>query len=156
HLTTTSLHYHLSLHVALPICCFLFGHQFNRRCLKSLCACFQYNLPAVFPGTYNNQTLTAMCFPRMRRKRRKVGLVTVIGSRNGTRSLNMETDGIVCVGNHPPGGVQDFHCHKREIHAIGGYHVTVGRQPELDRKSTRLNSSHVVISYAVFCLKKQK
>src|SRR5256885_5695609 len=25
---------------------------------------------------------------------------------------------------------------------------------ELDRKSTRLNSSHLVISYAVFCLKK--
>ena len=30
--------------------------------------------------------------------------------------------------------------------------MTGGR---LDRKSTRLNSSHVVISYAVFCLKKK-
>src|SRR2546426_11118778 len=29
-----------------------------------------------------------------------------------------------------------------------------GRHP--DRKSTRLNSSHLVISYAVFCLKKKK
>src|SRR5690606_41684644 len=28
--------------------------------------------------------------------------------------------------------------------------------PHLDRKSTRLNSSHVKISYAVFCLKKKK
>src|SRR5690349_23776252 len=28
--------------------------------------------------------------------------------------------------------------------------------PVLDRKSTRLNSSHVEISYAVFCLKKKK
>src|SRR5256885_7427083 len=27
--------------------------------------------------------------------------------------------------------------------------------PERDRKSTRLNSSHLVISYAVFCLKKK-
>src|SRR5260221_972078 len=27
---------------------------------------------------------------------------------------------------------------------------------ETDRKSTRLNSSHTVISYAVFCLKKKK
>src|SRR5690349_22026605 len=27
---------------------------------------------------------------------------------------------------------------------------------DLDRKSTRLNSSHVEISYAVFCLKKKK
>src|SRR3989454_2262790 len=29
-------------------------------------------------------------------------------------------------------------------------------QAEIDRKSTRLNSSHLVISYAVFCLKKKK
>src|SRR2546422_6802200 len=28
--------------------------------------------------------------------------------------------------------------------------------PEVDRKSTRLNSSHGYISYAVFCLKKKK
>src|SRR5256885_10401840 len=28
--------------------------------------------------------------------------------------------------------------------------------PTTDRKSTRLNSSHLVISYAVFCLKKKK
>src|SRR5438034_3704931 len=28
--------------------------------------------------------------------------------------------------------------------------------PLVDRKSTRLNSSHTVISYAVFCLKKKK
>src|SRR5256885_11741060 len=28
--------------------------------------------------------------------------------------------------------------------------------PMKDRKSTRLNSSHLVISYAVFCLKKKK
>src|SRR2546422_7755053 len=30
------------------------------------------------------------------------------------------------------------------------------RAPERDRKSTRLNSSHGYISYAVFCLKKKK
>src|SRR2546426_2242055 len=30
------------------------------------------------------------------------------------------------------------------------------RQSVVDRKSTRLNSSHLVISYAVFCLKKKK
>src|SRR5947199_639668 len=30
------------------------------------------------------------------------------------------------------------------------------RFPVLDRKSTRLNSSHLGISYAVFCLKKNK
>src|SRR5690625_6835278 len=38
--------------------------------------------------------------------------------------------------------------------------VLLGTYPKLglfqDRKSTRLNSSHVAISYAVFCLKKKK
>src|SRR5690625_6274581 len=35
------------------------------------------------------------------------------------------------------------------------YMVRAGYDPQ-DRKSTRLNSSHVAISYAVFCLKKTK
>src|SRR2546426_6587816 len=34
-----------------------------------------------------------------------------------------------------------------------GHH---GGMSDIDRKSTRLNSSHLVISYAVFCLKKKK
>src|SRR5699024_11299223 len=33
---------------------------------------------------------------------------------------------------------------------------SAGRRSGSDRKSTRLNSSHVSISYAVFCLKKKK
>src|SRR5439155_20545000 len=36
-----------------------------------------------------------------------------------------------------------------------GQHLRLAR-PAADRKSTRLNSSHVAISYAVFCLKKKK
>src|SRR5258708_11557197 len=32
----------------------------------------------------------------------------------------------------------------------------IASKGELDRKSTRLNSSHQIISYAVFCLKKKK
>src|SRR5256885_3454863 len=36
-----------------------------------------------------------------------------------------------------------------------GFEVGPGLRRE-DRKSTRLNSSHLVISYAVFCLKKKK
>src|SRR5256885_11057664 len=38
----------------------------------------------------------------------------------------------------------------------GGMRVGFGGRPAVDRKSTRLNSSHLVISYAVFCLKKKK
>src|SRR5260221_3840757 len=37
-----------------------------------------------------------------------------------------------------------------------GWEVAVGRVADRDRKSTRLNSSHTVISYAVFCLTKKK
>src|SRR5438132_1890607 len=41
---------------------------------------------------------------------------------------------------------------------VGGSYRQGGvtEPPTLDRKSTRLNSSHTVISYAVFCLKKKK
>src|SRR5256885_11432679 len=38
---------------------------------------------------------------------------------------------------------------------MSGRLAAVSRR-SLDRKSTRLNSSHLVISYAVFCLKKKK
>src|SRR5256885_6288911 len=46
----------------------------------------------------------------------------------------------------------------RSVRAAGGRgsgEVALGA-PGGDRKSTRLNSSHLVISYAVFCLKKKK
>src|SRR5688572_31588090 len=47
-----------------------------------------------------------------------------------------------------------------EGHPVVGHYHNPGasawiREPELDRKSTRLNSSHSQISYAVFCLKKK-
>src|SRR5437667_5709491 len=41
---------------------------------------------------------------------------------------------------------QDTTCHRCRMKRI----------PTRDRKSTRLNSSHITISYAVFCLKKKK
>src|SRR5690625_2094065 len=63
-----------------------------------------------------------------------------------------------------PGRAQDaggLHRHRVNI-AAGGHQrhlpadrCLAGSQKSLDRKSTRLNSSHVAISYAVFCLKKK-
>src|SRR5260221_4117555 len=44
----------------------------------------------------------------------------------------------------------------REFHAGKSLPGTRRNRPLRDRKSTRLNSSHTVISYAVFCLKKKK
>src|SRR5256885_6887408 len=52
----------------------------------------------------------------------------------------------------PPGGL-----HRRHEHPTA---LRIEQNPpqllKVDRKSTRLNSSHLVISYAVFCLKKKK
>src|SRR5438874_10024097 len=68
------------------------------------------------------------------------------------------------------------HCHAAHVHflvCVVGDRALVGPVPvalaagvhrvdavtvavAVDRKSTRLNSSHVEISYAVFCLKKKK
>src|SRR5256885_13220019 len=41
---------------------------------------------------------------------------------------------------------------------VGAGHARqrLGEEGRRDRKSTRLNSTHLVISYAVFCLKKKK
>src|SRR3712207_7699027 len=63
----------------------------------------------------------------------------------------------------PAGGAGGETRWKRERGGRTG-HGTVPRRPRrrlpparwLDRKSTRLNSSHANISYAVFCLKKKK
>src|SRR2546426_3199176 len=65
-------------------------------------------------------------------------------------------------------GDRSLHCLERlqavtrdtEHHFVPGFEPARARQRKRarggeDRKSTRLNSSHLVISYAVFCLKKK-
>src|SRR5687768_17621721 len=58
-------------------------------------------------------------------------------------------------GAHPKAKHELFEC---TVEAITGVCTTVpeARADLRDRKSTRLNSSHGYISYAVFCLKKKK
>src|SRR2546426_6528049 len=56
---------------------------------------------------------------------------------------------------HPsaaPQSGRDPHRRRDGEHVLPRDRISGGR----DRKSTRLNSSHLVISYAVFCLKKKK
>src|SRR5256885_10636812 len=55
-------------------------------------------------------------------------------------------------GPGKPVGINRF-IGRRPIFAFGN---SDGDLQMLDRKSTRLNSSHLVISYAVFCLKKKR
>src|SRR5258708_38251000 len=47
-------------------------------------------------------------------------------------------------------------CEHRPGEQPGQQHARMGLEEQRDRKSTRLNSSHQIISYAVFCLKKKK
>src|SRR5256885_8460774 len=77
------------------------------------------------------------------------------------RSVRRRHDGGLLGGGEPG---------RLDQHAIGPGRQMVEAEPPLtvrgglerrppavrDRKSTRLNSSHLVISYAVFCLKKKK
>src|SRR5699024_12394667 len=62
--------------------------------------------------------------------------------------------------DRPPGKILPLHhdpAVERVAPELAGPGKIIGRaarHPQRDRKSTRLNSSHVSISYAVFCLKK--
>src|SRR2546426_9111662 len=79
---------------------------------------------------------------------------TLFRSRTACGGRRARGRGGACARRHPgrePRAVraprQDTTVHRRDR----------GRRPHRrDRKSTRLNSSHLVISYAVFCLKKKK
>src|SRR5256885_9626475 len=62
------------------------------------------------------------------------------GSQGGVRSRAQRNDAV--------GQINAF------VHVVGDQHDRLP-VPLPDRKSTRLNSSHLVISYAVFCLKKK-
>src|SRR5699024_12846271 len=89
-------------------------------------------IPTLFPYTTlfrseNNNVIMAIHVPKAKREQKPV---YINGDMfNGTFRRNWEGD---------------YHCDRSEVLAM------------LDRKSTRLNSSHVSISYAVFCLKKKK
>src|SRR5437773_5606830 len=65
----------------------------------------------------------------------------------GTEGLELPGGGVVEPAGH------DEHRHIDRLGPLGGLREPPGRR---DRKSTRLNSSHITISYAVFCLKKKK
>src|SRR2546430_13482283 len=67
------------------------------------------------------------------------------------RSVTIPSSQRVFVSGHPDGAVQS----PVTSHGVGTHLPPVQRNASADRKSTRLNSSHSQISYAVFCLKKK-
>src|SRR2546427_1300153 len=69
--------------------------------------------------------------------------------------------GHLVAGRGPAAGPDPAAAHRRAVvaHLAEAGQLLAGLADELgrvDRKSTRLNSSHSQISYAVFCLKKKK
>src|SRR5699024_11550199 len=82
----------------------------------------------------------------------------------GLAAGGMAFDGLALAGGarvlqvlleHPGHGVGVLLVHRLLALGAGDGHRLAVAIDHLDRKSTRLNSSHVSISYAVFCLKKK-
>src|SRR5256884_4463511 len=83
----------------------------------------------LFPYTPLFRSEIALAPPDLRRWFRRLGIEKSWGTADSRSSLTLAT---------------------------GGTFNRVEGLPVVDRKSTRLNSSHGYISYAVFCLKKKK
>src|SRR5205807_8287624 len=77
--------------------------------------------------------------------------ISPLGHRPGdlARRRFERPDGVVLA-------VDDLHQDSGAEHVLAGGVELDALPRHEDRKSTRLNSSHLVISYAVFCLKKKK
>src|SRR3712207_9215429 len=72
------------------------------------------------------------------------------GQPVGRHDRSVADVGLEAVGDHG-------HPHDAEVERlVDGPHLGPDLFADADRKSTRLNSSHANISYAVFCLKKKK
>src|SRR5256885_7430053 len=74
--------------------------------------------------------------------------ITGCVSQVGEQSINVGRNGWLAAGlpDHVPSTTVDRQC--------GSSQQAAHFAAQADRKSTRLNSSHLVISYAVFCLRK--
>src|SRR5690625_6960018 len=68
----------------------------------------------------------------------------------GCTAFFHQLGGHITVEHHPR-----MH-HRHAVAALSFVHEVGRKKDSEDRKSTRLNSSHVAISYAVFCLKKKR
>src|SRR2546426_4973833 len=91
----------------------------------------------LFPSTTLSRPRLDVCA----RSRRHHGDGALLGARDAARHWRVDL--------HDVARLEQREDALRHVGAGGG------EIDEADRKSTRLNSSHLVISYAVFCLKKK-
>src|SRR5687768_18050838 len=88
-------------------------------------------------------------------------LVARMGEQDVDRDIGagIELEGGVmapAMGDLDDPAIDDRYVAARQIGPDIGRNVVTSGEDRQDRKSTRLNSSHGYISYAVFCLKKKK
>src|SRR5256885_2550785 len=103
---------------------------------------------AIVIGSGPNGLAAAIVLARLRRKVVVYEADSTIGG--GVRSAELTLPGFVhdvCSAIHPLAAASPF---------FRTLPLAEHGLDWIDRKSTRLNSSHLVISYAVFCLKKKK
>src|SRR5207245_6792308 len=108
---------------------------FSHRCVSSLSYCFSSTV----------STRHVHSFPTRRSSDLATGDRT-LASRCGRTGMKLDAPGQV-EASLPGSG--DLNCE------LDAWHSRRFRPASRDRKSTRLNSSHGSISYAVFCLKKK-
>src|SRR3712207_9361613 len=78
---------------------------------------------------------------------------TLFRSRRTAQAGGRAVSSAALPGDGAGGGLPDCALERRPPTVSGG--ISLRGRARLDRKSTRLNSSHANISYAVFCLKKK-
>src|SRR5699024_11740736 len=84
-----------------------------------------------------------------------VGEVAVLDELRTDRDTGLSQHGVVSLDTLT-GGDRVLRAAEHPDAAMAEVQQVLDRCAAADRKSTRLNSSHVSISYAVFCLKKTK
>src|SRR5699024_3607956 len=115
------------------------------------------SVPRIYIGIMPDAPVTRICESRYWPQLRSASAIAATsslntGESNSTTSVATDSAGVTCVsltseglsildeGQESPADIVVRSCGDLDV----------------DRKSTRLNSSHVSISYAVFCLKKKK
>src|SRR3712207_7785734 len=107
----------------------------------------------LFPYTTLFRSYAAIVFDRG--AKRPMVMLSRMGGMDVEEIAERDPTAIARLHVDPLVGFQDFHGRRLAFEA-GIASDVIRPVGAIDRKSTRLNSSHANISYAVFCLKKKK
>src|SRR5438034_6927929 len=102
------------------------------------------------PRPIHQSQKTAVRLPPLERQTVEQELVERVVDQRGVVGLGLLRLGVYHAIWRPEQNVEDTDLRAAPVPGVALRHR------DRDRKSTRLNSSHTVISYAVFCLKKKK